>query len=78
MPKYHEWIKSRFNRARNSRNADRWGAAIAGSILFALPVTGGFYRGSFGWIEVVVAVIGVAGLVSAADGLSRELLREAG
>ena len=44
---------------------ESWHAAIAGSILFAVPIAGGFYRGWFGWMEVVVAVIGVAALVAA-------------
>ena len=48
-----------------------WGAAIAGGILFALPVAGAFYRGSFGWMDVVVALIGVAGLAAAAGGFTR-------
>lgn len=69
MPMYYERIESRLSRAPTSRNADHWGAAVAGSILFALPVAGGFHRGSFGWIEVVVAVIGIAGLVTAAEAL---------
>jgi hypothetical protein len=71
MPKYYELIESRLIRARRSRNADHWGAAIAGGILFALPTAGALYRGSFGWMDVVVAVIGVASLVSAAEGFMR-------
>lgn len=55
---------------------DHWGAAIAGSILLALPIVGAIYRGSFGWMEAVVAVIGVAGLVTAAEGfMRRNILR---
>lgn len=57
--------------SRNSRRSDRWGAAIAGGILFALPMAGALYRGSFGWIDVVVAVLGIAGLAVAADSFAR-------
>lgn len=57
--------------SRSGRSADRWGAAMAGGILFALPMAGALYRGSFGWIDVVVAVIGVAGLAVAADSFAR-------
>ena len=48
-----------------------WGAAIAGSILLVLPVAGAFYRGSLGWVDVVVALIGVAGLAVATEGFIR-------
>jgi hypothetical protein len=57
---------------RLHRNADAWGAAIAGGILFALPMAGGLYRGSFGWMDVVVAVIGAAAL---AVGYQRRVTR---
>lgn len=53
--------------ARKSRNADRWGAALAGSVLFALPMAGALYRGSLGWMDAAVAVIGIAGLAVAAE-----------
>ena len=57
--------------SRSSRSADRLGAAMAGGILSALPMAGALYRGSFGWIDVVVAIIGIAGLAVAADSLAR-------
>jgi hypothetical protein len=38
--------------SRNSRGSDRWGAAIAGAILFALPMAGALYRGSFAALAV--------------------------
>lgn len=57
--------------SRNSRSSDRWGAAIAGGILFALPMAGALYRGSLGWIDAVVAVMGIAGLAVAADSFAR-------
>ena len=57
--------------SRNSPSSDRWGAAIAGGILFALPMAGALYRGSLGWIDVVVAIMGIAGLAVAADGFAR-------
>lgn len=45
MRKHYEGIeRSRKGTAR----ADRWGAAMAGGILFALPMAGGLYRGSLG------------------------------
>jgi hypothetical protein len=65
MSKYYERVESR------NRNADHWGAAIVGSILFGLPIAGAFYRGTFGWMEIVVAVIGVASVVTAAEGFMR-------
>ena len=34
--------------------------ALAAGILFALPIAGALYRGSFGGMEVVVAVTGIA------------------
>lgn len=74
MPYYYEWIESR--RKRRNRNADNWGAALAGGVLFALPVSAGLFRGSFGWMEVVVAVIGIASLVSAAEGFMRSRPRQ--
>lgn len=55
----------------NSPSSDRWGAAIAGGILFALPMAGALYRGSLGWIDVVVAIMGIAGLAVAADSFAR-------
>lgn len=69
MSKYHELIESRLKPRGN--DADRWGAAIAGTVLFALPTAGGLYRGSFGWMEAVVAVTGIAGLAVAADAFMR-------
>lgn len=71
MPEYYELIEARLSRARRRRNADRWGAAIAGGVLFALPVGGALYRGSLGWMDVVVAIIGMAGLAVAAAGFMR-------
>lgn len=57
--------------SRNSRSSDRWGAAVAGGILFALPMAGALYRGSLGWMDAVVAVMGIAALAVAADSFAR-------
>ena len=65
MPKYYEL----------SRNADLWAAGIAGAILFALPIVGALHRGSFGGMEVVVAVTGVATLAVVVEGLMRRRTR---
>lgn len=59
MPKYYE------------SRPDRWGAAMAGAILFALPMAGALYRGSFGRMDVVVALMGIAALAVAADSFAR-------
>jgi hypothetical protein len=88
MPKYHELVESRSDavrrspdadhlRARRSDRADRWGAAIAGTILFAVPVAGGLYRGSFDWMDVVVGLMGFASLAVAVNGFARDWPREA-
>jgi hypothetical protein len=68
MRKHHGGFER--SRKRNAR-ADRWGAAMAGGILFALPMAGGLYRGSLGWIDAVVAIVGVAALAVAADSFAR-------
>ena len=88
MPNYHELVGSRSDAARRSRDADhsrarrrdradRWGAAIAGTILFAVPVAGGLYRGAFDWMDVVVALMGCASLAVAINGFARDRPREA-
>lgn len=46
-------------------SADRWGAAIAGGLLFALPVAGGLYRGAFHWADLVVVFMGIGGIALA-------------
>lgn len=53
------------------RTADRWGAAIAGGLLFALPVAGGLYRGVFGWVDLVVALMGIGGIALAVVSFAR-------
>ena len=58
------------SRKRDAR-PDRWGAAMAGGILFAVPMAGGLYRGSLGWMDAVVAIMGVAALAVAADSFAR-------
>lgn len=55
----------------NAAAADRWGAAIAGAILFALPMAAGFYRGSLAWMDLVVALMGIGALAVAADSFTR-------
>ena len=56
---------------KRAARADRWGAAMAGGVLFALPMAGGLYRGSLGWMDAVVAIMGVAALAVAADSFAR-------
>jgi hypothetical protein len=59
-------------RLRERRGADRWGAAIAGGILFALPLAGGIYRGVFDWVDLLVALMGICGLAVAAARFARD------
>ncbi|HZM36277.1 MAG TPA: hypothetical protein VFC18_17545 [Burkholderiales bacterium] len=56
------------------RTADRWGAAMAGGLLFALPVADGFYRGVFDRVNLVVALMGVGGIRFAVIGFARRRL----
>ena len=56
--------------------ADRWGAALAGSILFALPTAAALYRGSFAWMDVVVALMGISALAVAANAFARNATPE--
>jgi hypothetical protein len=53
-------------------SADRWGAAIAGGLLFALPTAGGLYRGTFDWPDLIVALMGMAGLAAAVWPLTKQ------
>lgn len=87
MPKYYELVESRRERARRihhadharpdrSRNADHWVAAIVGGILIAVPAAAGLYRGSLGWMEVVVALMGFASLATAVQGFARDSTAE--
>ena len=87
MPKYYELVESRRDRARRihhadharphrSRDADHWFAAIAGGILVAVPVAACLYRGSLGWMEVVVALMGFASLATAVQGFVRDSTAE--
>jgi hypothetical protein len=43
VPQREEYVlqASHADRLRERRGADRWGAAIVGGILFALPIAGG-------------------------------------
>jgi hypothetical protein len=50
---------------------ERWGAAIMGIILVALPLAGWLYRGSLSWMDSVVALIGIAALVLAVEDFLR-------
>ena len=82
MPKHRELFESRpdrndqgmfyKDRSRERRTADRWGAGIAGGILFALPTAGGLYRGVFDWVDIVVALMGIGGLAVAAERFARK------
>ena len=86
MPNYYELVESRRERARRihraddarphrSRSADHWLAAIAGGILVAVPVAAGLYRGSVGWMEVIVVLMGLASLATAVQGFARDSTR---
>lgn len=48
-----------------------WGAAITGVVLVGLPAVGWIYGGSLSWMDSVVALIGIAALVSAVESLLR-------
>ena len=50
---------------------DRWGAALAGMLLFTLPTAAAFYRGSLSPMDVIVGLMGVAALAVAADSFMR-------
>jgi hypothetical protein len=70
MPRYYEFIESRLRRPGAGRKAGSWAAAIAAALLLALPIAGALYRGSFGGMEIPVAVTGIAVLaVAVADRL---------
>ena len=69
MRKYYALIESRVNRISRSRNAGLRAVAIAAGMLFALPIVGTLYRGSFGGMEVVVAATGIAVLAVVAGGI---------
>jgi hypothetical protein len=58
MNKHHELI-------------ERWGAALMGTVLVALPVAGWIHRGSLGRMDIVVALIGMAALVLAVEDFRR-------
>lgn len=50
---------------------DRWGATVAGTLLFTLASAGALYRGSFGWMDAIVGAMGIAALAVAADSFLR-------
>lgn len=56
---------------RHYQLIERWGGAIAGIVLVALPLAGWVYRGSLSWIDSVVALIGIAAVVLAVEDFVR-------
>ena len=48
---------------RNHEPIERWTAAMAGSVLVAVPLAAWGYRGSLSWMDSIVALIGIAALV---------------
>ena len=56
---------------------ERWGALLAGIVLFALPVAGWSFGRPFHPIDVVVGGMGIGALLVAVDGFlrHRELAR---
>jgi predicted MFS family arabinose efflux permease len=40
-------------------------AAMTGAVLVAVPLAGWLYRGSLGWRDAIVALVGIAALVLA-------------
>jgi hypothetical protein len=61
---------------KHDPHADRWGAFLAGTALLALPTSAALYRGAFGWMDVVVALMGIGALAAAADGFVRNARSE--
>ena len=53
------------------RSADRWGAAIAGALLFALPVADGLYRVVFDWVDLLVVLMGIGGMAFGVTSFAR-------
>ena len=56
---------------RYDEKIERWGGAIMGTVLVALPVAGWIYRGSLSWMDSVVGLIGIAALVLAVEDFLR-------
>lgn len=50
---------------------ERWGALLAGTLLIILTTAAASYRGSFSWMDVIVAVMGIAALAVAANSFLR-------
>ena len=62
----------------NYQHRERWAGAVTGAVLVAPALAGWFYRGSPSWMEMIVALIGVAALLLAVeDFLRRRQLRRA-
>jgi hypothetical protein len=47
---------------------ERWGGAAAGIVLVAVPLAGWAYGGSVSWMDIVVALTGIAALAVVVDG----------
>ncbi|HXV12543.1 MAG TPA: hypothetical protein VD839_17210 [Burkholderiales bacterium] len=50
---------------------ERWGGAAAGIVLVTLPLAGWSYRGSVSWMDIIVALAGIAALVLVVEDLLR-------
>jgi hypothetical protein len=47
---------------------ERHSAVVTGTVLIGLPAASWLYRGTLSWMDVVVALIGIAAFASAAEG----------
>jgi hypothetical protein len=68
MQRYYERVESSPNRVGSS---ERWSAAVAGAVLVAVPASAWVFRGWLSWMEVVVAMVGIASMAVAVLGFVR-------
>lgn len=50
---------------------ERHGAVVTGTVLIGLPAASWLYRGTLSWMDVVVALIGIAAFASAVEDFAR-------
>jgi hypothetical protein len=56
---------------RHHNRIERWGRAAAGIVLVTVPLAGWSYRGSVSWMDIVVALAGIAALALVVEDLLR-------
>ena len=56
---------------RYEKLIERYGAVFTGTALVGLPAGGWFYRGTLSWMDVIVALIGIAAVASAVEDFMR-------